>query len=295
MRFRRFAQGQVNRAVLTREGAAGKSVNVAKALKILGQQPLALGFLGGERGRRIREFLEQLKINHDFIEVPPETRQCLTILDSPSGKVTELVEESSEIPGTHYEKLLSLTRKHATKSTVVVLSGSITPNGPEDFYCRCTKLAHKAGALVIVDARSSLLLDSLKEQPDLVKPNLEELEATAGIKLKTDRDICNAIRKLAERGAKRVVVTAGERPVMAFDGKEFFKVHPPRIAALNPIGSGDSFTAALALGLSERISLVEACCLACGCGAANAQTLMPAEFDARLARRLSARCKLERI
>ena len=50
MIFRKLALDAVNRATTTLDGAAGKSVNVAKVLKALGEQPIAMGFLGGDHG-----------------------------------------------------------------------------------------------------------------------------------------------------------------------------------------------------------------------------------------------------
>ena len=41
---------------------------------------------------------------------------------------------------------------------------------------------------------------------------------------------------------RRIVVTAGAAPTLAFDGHEFWRVTAPKVKALNPIGSGDAFT-----------------------------------------------------
>ena len=45
MLFRNLTPAAVNRASITLDGAAGKSINVAKVLKTLGEQPVATGFL----------------------------------------------------------------------------------------------------------------------------------------------------------------------------------------------------------------------------------------------------------
>jgi len=50
MVFHRLTLDAVNRATTTLDGAAGKSVNVAKVLQALGEHPVAAGFLGGDRG-----------------------------------------------------------------------------------------------------------------------------------------------------------------------------------------------------------------------------------------------------
>ena len=69
MVFRKLTLDAVNRAVTTLDGAAGKSVNVAKVLKALGEQPVAAGFLGGDRGEQLRAVLEARGIELDFVKV----------------------------------------------------------------------------------------------------------------------------------------------------------------------------------------------------------------------------------
>src|SRR5437868_15026783 len=79
-----FAQLQidaVNRAFHVTDTASGKSINVARVLHTLGEDVLATGFLGGDRGRFIRDELRAADIDHEFIEVEPATRMCITILD----------------------------------------------------------------------------------------------------------------------------------------------------------------------------------------------------------------------
>src|SRR5512143_2835089 len=81
MVFRRVVPDSVNRAVTTLDGAAGKSVNVAKVLKALGEHPLATGFLGGDRGDEIRAILATKGVECEFVPISSPTRQCITVLD----------------------------------------------------------------------------------------------------------------------------------------------------------------------------------------------------------------------
>jgi len=73
--------------------------------------------------------------------------------------------------------------------------------------------------------------------------------ATVGRSLPDEPSVWSAIREVGERGAGQVVVTAGAKPTMAWDGKQGWRLAPPSIKALNPIGSGDAFTAGLVLRL----------------------------------------------
>lgn len=295
MLFRKLALDAVNRAVTTLDGAAGKSINVAKVLKALGEEPVATGFLGGDRGEYLRTLLAEKGIELDFVTVTARTRQCVTVIDQSAGTHTELVEESRPVDPVDFDKLLTIVERRANGCRAVVMSGTITPGGPADFYLRCTRIAREAEAIAVVDAQGTALLETLKERPDLVKPNRPELAATVGRELKDEAAVMPAMRELGERGAQRVVVTAGKDPVLAFDGQDFWRIVAPRLAALNPIGSGDAFTAGLVRRLVRGEDLSEACRWGSAAGAANALTAMAGEVNRKDVERLVREVKVERI
>ena len=295
MIFGKLTLDSVNRASKTLDGVAGKSVNVAKVLHALGERVLATGFLGLEHGAEIAKDFDSRGISHEFVTVPGRTRQCTTVIDESTGAITELVEESHRAPEAAYEKLLSIVRKRATGCGALVMSGTITPGGPTDFYRQCTKIAHEAGSIPVVDAHGPVLLEALKAHPGLVKPNRTELSATVGRKLENETDVITAMREMHDRGAKRVVVTAGKNPTLAFDGESIWRVESPVIPAVNPIGSGDAFTAGLVWRLVQGDNLGESCRWAAAAGTANALTVMAGELDKIDVERLAGKAKVERI
>ncbi len=278
MVFRHLAIGQVNRAVSTLDGVAGKSINVVKVLKTLGGDPLAAGLIGGDRGEEIRAALAARAIRTDFVSVPARTRQCVTVIDQSNGAQTELVEESQAVDESSYQKLRKLISNHISAASAVVMSGTIAPGIPAELYAECTRMANAARALSVVDAHGKPLELALRERPGLVKPNRSELAATVGRPLDTDEQLLDAIRELHAAGAQRVIVTSGAASVLAFDGTSFWRVRPPAIKAVNAIGSGDAFTAAVVWRLLRGDDLGEACRWGAAAGAANALTLMPGEL-----------------
>ena len=224
----------------------------------------------------------------DLVTVVPRTRQCITLLDPDAGTHTELVEESQPVAAASYDELLGIIRQRVKDCRAVVMSGTITPGGPADLYFQGTQLAHEAGALPVVDAQGTALIEALRAKPALVKPNRPELAATLGRELKDEAAVMSAMRELCERGAQRVVVTAGKDPALAFDGRSWWKVHAPRIDAANPIGSGDAFAAGLVWRLLRGDDLGEACRWAGAAGAANALTMMSGEVHRHDVERLVA-------
>lgn len=295
MVFENLQLDEVNRARITVDGIAGKAINVAKVLRLLGEQPVAVGFLGGPRREEIQAGLRDRGIENEFVQVSPNTRQCITVVDEGAGTTTELVQESSPVPPENYDELLAIVRRRLHECKALVMSGTLTPGGPQSFYRDCIELARAAGILTVLDAKGVPLEQALAAGPGVVKPNRSELGATTGQQISDDRACFSAMKSLHCCGAERVIVTAGKEPALAFDGKSFFRSLAPAIKALNPIGSGDSFTAALTWQLLKGNDLREACRWATAAGTANALTLMPAEFERAELDRLVAQVKVERL
>ncbi len=299
MLFGGVITNEVNRASQTLDGAAGKGVNVAKVLKALGEEPIYAGFLGGDRGDELRRCLEAMSIPVECEQVEARTRQCVTVIDQQAGTVTELVEESRSVSLQHYDAMFErLVRRGAAtgnRCKAAIMSGTITPGGPADFYQRCTRLAHELGALAILDAKGEPLQRALEASPDLVKPNRSELEATLGEKLPDDRAVLRGMQHLRDRGAARVVITAGAAPAIAFDGHFCWRIKSPNVRAVNPIGSGDAFTAGVACRLVKGDELGEACRWGAAAGTANALTLMAGEVSAEEVQRLVKHVEVERV
>jgi tagatose 6-phosphate kinase len=295
MVFSKLTVDAVNRAVTTLDGVAGKGVNVAKVLKALGERPVATGFIGGDRGEEVRAQLAARGIELEFVNVTPRTRQCITLLDTSAGTHTELVEESQPVAPANYEELMRIIRRRVKGCRAAVMSGTITPGGPVDLYFQGTQAAHEAGAIPVVDAQGAALLKALSAKPALVKPNRPELAATLGQELKDEAAVISAMRELCERGAQRVVITAGKDPALAFDGQRGWRIHAPQIVATNPIGSGDAFTAGLVWRMLRGGDLGQACRWASATGAANALTVQAGEVHLHDVERLVEEVRVETL
>ncbi len=295
MRFARLELDAVNRAQETTDGIAGKSINVAKVLHELGAQPFAVGFAGGDRGRELLRALSIRGIQNQFVEVPARTRQCITVLDQSSHTVTELVEESRPVDQEHYQALRAIITRLLPGCRAVVMSGSLTPGAPVEFYRDITEAAKANAVLSMVDAQGASLAQALAAQPGLVKPNRQELTSTVMRPLKNDSEVVEAMREVHQRGAARVVVTAGKAPTLALDGEHLWRIETPGIHVVNPIGSGVDFTAALVWRLLEKCSLGVACRWAAAAGAANALGEVPGELKRAQVEQLAEQVTVVRL
>lgn len=273
LRFTHFKLDAVNRAADVFDYAGGKASNVARVAHQLGEPVLTCGFLGGDTGTFIRKNLDQTGILHDFVTVTPPTRLCVTIVDQFTATSTELVEEAAALEESDWNQLDTTLHRHLKTATVLVLTGSLPPHAPADFYARCTSAARQLNLPVVLDARGEPLQRALPHHPTVVKPNLSELAATVGREIQSDADLRQAITRLIEQGAQWAIITRGPRPAIVSDGRSFWTITAPAVPILNTIGSGDAFTAGLAVALSRGTTLPDACHLAAACGTSNAMTL----------------------
>lgn len=275
MTFAALRVDGVNRATRVAQSASGKSLNVARVVRTLGEPVVATGYVGGDPAAFIRSDLDAAGIRHDFVDVDPPTRTCVTVIDASGGTATELIEESKPVEPQAWERLSEKLESLLPAARVLVLSGTLTPDAPLDFYAECVRRAAARGVQTIVDATGEPLRQALAATPYVVKPNRGELAKTLGVDTSTDAALCQAMRRLAAEGPQWVVVTMGADGVTVSDGAAFWRLTVPPIDVLSPIGSGDSFAAGLAAGLLRGQRVNEACVLATACGAANAMTASP--------------------
>jgi tagatose 6-phosphate kinase len=273
MIFPRLAVDAVNRATQVIEYASGKNINGARVARALGEAVVATGVLGGETGRRIAADLDTAGIARDFIDVSPPTRMCVTAVDRAAGTATELIEEAAEIADDDGDRLLNKLGDLMEEADVLVLSGKLAPGVGNAFYARCVRLAREVDVPTVLDARGEPLRLALAEHPTIIKPNRSELAETVGLdRFETDDQFKDAIRDSISGGAQWVVVTQGAKDTIVSDGRSFHAIETPRVKVVNPIGSGDSLAAGLAVGLRRGMDVLNACVLGVACGAANAMT-----------------------
>jgi rfaE bifunctional protein kinase chain/domain len=98
----------------------------------------------------------------------------------------------------------------------------------------------------------------------LVKPNLREAEALAGMRIRSDADLAKAAARLHRKlGGAAIVVTRGAEGMALFEGEGPASfVGTPRREVFDVQGAGDTTIAALSLALRAGGSLLEAAVIA---------------------------------
>jgi 1-phosphofructokinase family hexose kinase len=275
--FERFAPGEVNRARQSHWCASGKVLNVGIALAHLKAEALMIAPVGGPAAAPIVGEMATFEGRQSWIAVASPTRVCTTLIDESTGETTELVEEAGPLAVSELAAFEAQCGEHLAAARVAVFSGSIPRGTPADLYARL--LAHSQAA-AILDIRGPELELALSGHPLVVKPNRQELEQFVGRKIASDAALCEAMCQLNDRGAQWVIVSNGRHDVWARGGSRAYRLRPPTIAVVNPIGSGDCLAAAMAWQIDRGAPVLEALRVGVAAASLNAQQLLPARLDA---------------
>ncbi|MCL2104472.1 MAG: PfkB family carbohydrate kinase [Kiritimatiellaeota bacterium] len=293
--FEALETNEVNRAKQVVESAAGKALNTARALSVLGTPAQVAGFNGGVAGRKIEAFLKTYGVVSAQTLMRAETRICTTLIDRTNNTVTELVEEAPYPDKAAIARFERANLKRAKESSMLVISGTLPPFASDDFYVRFVQAATAANVPVVIDSHKAALIHVLFERPYVAKLNVRELEATLQIALKTEREIFRAMKDLVGMGAQNVFVTHGANAayLLTTDGKAWRFQPPDAQPRVNPIGSGDCTTAGLVHALLRKKPLTDAVALGLACGSANIISLTPADFKATYAHGLVGKVNIK--
>jgi tagatose 6-phosphate kinase len=286
--------GQVNRIDKVKNIAGGKGVNVTKILRQYGYEVAATGFLGGYSGRFIEEKLEEMGAECQFVHTCEETRSNMNMI-AQDGFVTEILEPGPTVQAEELNQFLVRYQELLSECSLVVLSGSVAKGVPQDIYGRLIEMAKSVQLPVFLDSSGESLRIGIEAKPELVKPNLKELESVTGHSLKGRAAVIEAAKRLRTEGIPRVVVSMGGDGLLSVTGDGIYFGKAEGIDAVNTVGCGDSVVAAYAMAFVDGSCEEEAIRRACAIAAANAETLESASIPVERAGELLHKITIEKI
>jgi len=285
--FSSITPGAVNRTASHRLDVSGKGINVTRVLTQLGKDVKHLTQLGGVMRPLFLSLCEKDGLSVEWAESGSEIRFCYTVINETGGvpsagcTVTELVEESRPVaPGTEELLLEKFDAILSCAPRCLVVSGTKAAGFSDALIPEITRRAKEKGLMVILDIKDNDLTGSLKYEPDVIKPNLDEFLRTFGFKTydaENETDLNEFVLELARKHRCRVIITNGSRKITAADGvpNNIFSFNVEPVTAVNTTGCGDAFTAGLAAALEEGADFKTAITEGMRCGALNASFLRP--------------------
>jgi 1-phosphofructokinase family hexose kinase len=284
-----FQLNQRHRASAGLTLAGGKGINVARALKRLDVPVVATGLAGGRTGTRIVEELTSEAILNDFVRIADESRTSTAVVDPTTATYTEINEWGPHVEPDELVMLLDKINYLARGADMVVFSGTL-PRGVNDaFYAEAIRDLNRRHVRAVLDSEGVPLLFGVEAEPFLVTPNQREAEGLVGQEFRDDEDYLMAVDRIADMGARNVLITSELRSFGLFreDRRRLrLRAVAPQIEPVSAVGSGDVLLAAfLAARVAER-PLDEALAAAVAAGAASTLEVGAGRFEPREANRL---------
>lgn len=264
-----FAIGRISRIPAAIAAPGGKGLNVLRAARILGGEPLAMGLLGGYTGETVAAMVEADGYPAEWTFFEGETRACTIIA---SGGVSTVINEAGRIAAEDWMALADDICRVAARDDVyaICLCGSLPGGAPPDAPADLVARLRGAGVQLWVDSSKSPLKKALAAAPYAIKVNREEFAEALGAPLKTRAEAVALARGLIADGIRIVVISLGAEGALLIARDLAAQATPPAIQPVDPVASGDCLHAGLVTALAAGEDLAEALRRGVAAGTVNA-------------------------
>ena len=236
----RLEPGQTHRVPPGIRRAGGKGINVARVLKTMGADAVAIAPVG----TLDREwFAGNLgAVPSALLDVPGSVRQSTALVEP--HRTTIFNETGSNLGAWVWPALVESVEAQLADADCLVISGSIPPGCPPSLYGSLVAVGRARGIPVIADATGDALRSAAKAGATVLKPNASELVDTTG-----ESDPIAGARELQALGAGLILVSLGENGMIAVPRdatQPVLHARLDRVFAGNPTGAGDAAVAGVA-------------------------------------------------
>ncbi|UGU29530.1 1-phosphofructokinase family hexose kinase [Mycolicibacterium smegmatis] len=245
-----LTRGAVQRVDSVTVEAGGKGINVAKALTSAGVDALAL--LPAATDDPLLTALRCADVPFAAVPIAEPVRTNIAITEN-DGTTTKLNERGATLDTAALDAITRCVVDEAQHAAWVVLSGSLPPGVPPQWYADVVARLAPLPCRVAVDTSDAPLAALASKlstaSPELMKPNVEELASISGV-AEADLEttvaegdlslVVAAAVKLVERGVGAVLATLGAAGAVLVDGTGAWFAAPPPITARSTVGAGDA-------------------------------------------------------
>jgi 1-phosphofructokinase family hexose kinase len=266
--------GEIHRPQVLSVVAGGKALNAGRAAATLGLRVIAVPVLAGHAGAWVADGLAADGIEARPVWIEGETRECLSVLDRSTGRLTEFYEAGPAMGAAAWaqvEAAISRAVAEDPVGTVVLISGSLPIGASPDAHARAAAAVRAAGGRAVIDVGGAALARAMAERPWLAKVNALEASQATGLPLDGEGEALAAARALRDAGATTVLISRGVDGAVLVDAQgDGWRIGPPPELGAFPVGSGDSLLGGFAAALAWGLPFVEAARTGAAVAAANA-------------------------
>jgi 1-phosphofructokinase family hexose kinase len=293
-----FRLGRRHRAVEQTAMAGGKGVNVARALRGLGQPVIATGIAGGPTGTRIVEHLTEEGILNDFVRIREESRTSTAVIDPTSSEQTEINERGPHVSEVELELFVDKLLYLAKGAAVCVFAGSLPRGVDAGLYGRLIEEMRRLGVTTLIDSEGEPLLLATRTAPDVVTPNEIEAEGLVGHEFADEDDRRRALGEMVEMGAREAMMTLDDGCLAVLgDGtdRSLYRATLEPLEPVSSVGSGDAFLAGFVAARYGGRDPDRCLRFAVACGAESTQHFGAGQLDQRDVERLVSEVQVETL
>jgi 1-phosphofructokinase len=274
--------------------AGGQGFWVGRMLVRLGVRVTLCGPFGGETGRVVRSLVETERLAIRAVETAGSNGAY--IHDRRRGERVSVAETSPNPLSRHeLDELYGAALVGGLEAAACVLGGPgpwDPPILPPDSYRRLAHDLRANGKVVVADLSGEPLACALEGGVTILKVSHEELLSDGRAKDDSVDTLLETMTQLRVDGAEHVLVTRAEAPALALVDGTIGELVPPRLAAVDHRGAGDSLIAGLVAGLARGENFATALRLGAAAGALNVTRRGLATGDRREIERLASHVEL---
>ena len=269
-----FTLGRRHRTVAQTTMPGGKGVNIARALKRLGQPVIATGLAGGATGNRIIDTLGEEAILNAFVRIGEESRTNTAVLDPTTGVHTEINERGPSVTAAELEMFEEKLLYLAKGASICIFAGSLPRGLDPDIYAGLIREVRRLGVVTMIYTEGEPLRQAVKAEPELVSPNELEAEELVGHEFNDVDDRVHAVHEMTRLGPAESIMTVDDgcyAHLHENGSSALYRVRIEEQEARSSIGSGDAFLAGYVAARYAGSSPVECLRFGVACGAESIQ------------------------
>lgn len=246
----------------------GGGINVARAVKRLGGNAVAIYPAGGYTGKLLTTLLVDEKVDVLPIKTKEHTRENITVKETATNSQYRFGMPGARVSSNEYQKCLKLIEQQQ-QTAYIVVSGSLPPGVPPDIFEKIAEISRAKNARLIIDTSGEPLKQALKAGVYLIKPNLKELAGLSGLQVLAVDDAEKAAKEVLDKYKCEVIVTSlGADGALLVTPSMSQKIKVPAVKTESTVGAGDSMLAGIVYSLFNSRPLIEAARYGVACGTA---------------------------
>ena len=249
--------------------AGGGGINVSKVIKELEGECTALFPSGGMNGKVLEQLLTAKGIQLQVIPIKGETRENFVATDVSTNAQYRFVFPGPVLSNDELNACYEMIKSFHPVPNIIVFSGSLPPETPDEFVAKLAALAKHIGAKFIADTSGNALKQAMNEGVYLLKPNLSELCFLIGKEYLELSEVEDAAKSIINKGSSHVIVVSmGPSGALLLTNDICKRIPAPNVKKASTVGAGDSMVAGMAFMLSQGKSLIEVVQFGVACGTA---------------------------